>query len=211
MKKSPFVITISRQLGSGGAYIGLQLARKLNFAYIDREIISEAAKKLSVVEEDLENRDEKKLSFWQSFLYGYWAPDSYIPPQIYVPTDRELYNAEAQIIQHIANERSAVIIGRCGSHILRDNKNHASIFLHAGMDFRKQRVKELYNVPDEAALKMITQSDYQRGQYHRKVTGTDWTDLKQYDLSINIEKVGIDNSIEFILKYISCFENGTNI
>ncbi|HEX3028394.1 MAG TPA: cytidylate kinase-like family protein, partial [Clostridia bacterium] len=202
--------TISRQLGSGGAYIGQQLAKKLNFAYIDREIISEAAKKLSVMEEDLQNRDEKNVSFFQSFLYGYWAPDSYIPPQIYIPTDRELYNTEAQIIQHIANERSAVIIGRCGSHILRDKKDHLSVFLHAGIGFRIQRVKELYNASDEAALKMINQNDNQRGYYHRKVTGIDWTNLKQYDLTINTEKVGIQNSIEFILKYISCFGNGTS-
>ncbi len=207
MNESPFAITISRQLGSGGAYIGQQLAKKLNIAYIDREIISEAAKKLSVLEEDLETRDEKRLSFWQSFALGYWAPDSYIPPQMYVPTDRDLYNTEAQIIQHIANERSAIIIGRCGSHILKDKKGHVSIFLHAGIDFRKQRVKELYNVSEEVALKMINQSDNQRAQYHRKITGKDWTDLKQYDLSINTGKIGVDNSIEFILKYISYFSN----
>ena len=64
---SPFVITISRQLGSGGAYIGKQLAKNLNIFYADREIINMAAKQLSVLEEDLQSRDEKVSSFWQSF------------------------------------------------------------------------------------------------------------------------------------------------
>ena len=65
---SPFVITISRQLGSGGAYIGQQLAQKLNIFYADRKIINEAAKQLSVLEEDLESLEERERSFWQSFL-----------------------------------------------------------------------------------------------------------------------------------------------
>ena len=62
---SPFVITISRQLGCGGAYVGQQLAKHLDVFYADREIISQAAKQFSVLEEDLKSRDEKILSFWQ--------------------------------------------------------------------------------------------------------------------------------------------------
>jgi len=127
----PFVITISRQLGSGGAYIGQQLAKKLNIFYADREIICHVAKKLSVLEEDLESRDEKIRSFWQSFLQlCAFASDAYLPPPMIVPTDRELFKAEAEIIEHISKERSAVIIGRCGAHILREHPNHVSIFLH---------------------------------------------------------------------------------
>ncbi|MFA5047371.1 MAG: cytidylate kinase family protein, partial [Paludibacter sp.] len=65
MEKS-FVITISRQLGSGGAYIGQQLAGKLNMFFADREIISKAAHQLSTLEDNLESREEKLLTFWQS-------------------------------------------------------------------------------------------------------------------------------------------------
>ena len=65
---SPLVITISRQLGSGGGYIGQQLAKRLDIFYADREIISLAAQHFSMLEKDLASRDEKKLSFWQSFI-----------------------------------------------------------------------------------------------------------------------------------------------
>lgn len=200
MKQS---VTISRQLGSGGAYVGQQLAKKMNAFYADREIISRAAKQLSVLEEDLESRDEKTLSFWQSFLqFSAFAPDVYIPPQMIAPTDHELFKAEAEIIEHIAKERSSVIIGRCGFHILRKYPSHVSIFLHGDIAFRKGRIQKLYNVSAEVAGKMITQSDKERALYCNTFTGKEWTDARQYDISIDTSKIDIDKSVELILNYL---------
>jgi cytidylate kinase len=200
---SPFIITISRQLGSGGAYIGQQLAKYLNVFYADREIIGQAAKQLSVLKEDLESRDEKVLSFWQSFVQSFaFAPDAYIPPQIMIPTDRELFKAETAVIERIANERSAVIVGRCSSHILFAHPNHISIFLHGDVTFRKGRVQKLYNVSEEVAGKMIDQSDKERAHYNHTFTGKEWTDARQYDLSVNTSKTGVDKSIELISRFL---------
>ncbi len=201
---SLLAITISRQLGSGGAYVGQELAKKLNIFYADREIIDQAAKELSLLEKDLEYRDEKILSFWQSFIRSIAiSPDVYLPPQIISdPTDHELFKIESETIERIAKERSAVIIGRCGSYILREHQNHVSIFLHADMAFRKGRVQKVYNVSDEVAGKMILQSDRERALYILTFTGKEWTDARQYDISINTGKAGLDKSVEIILKYI---------
>ena len=203
-ENSQIVITISRQLGSGGTYIGQQLAKKLNISYLDHEIIRLAAKKLSVLEDELEPHDERIMSFWESFFQskGYIGPDVYIPPHIFVPTDRELFEAEAEIIKRIAKDRSAVIIGRCGSYILRDCPNHTSIFLHADIEFRKGRIEKLYNVSQEASSKRIAESDSERSRYHYKLTGKEWTDARQYDLSIDTSKTGVDNSVHLILQYL---------
>jgi cytidylate kinase len=203
-ENSQIVITISRQLGSGGAYIGQQLAKKMNVSYLDREIIKMAAKELSMIEEELEPRDERILSFWQSVfqLSGYSGTDVYIPPRFFVPTDRELFNAEAEVIKRIVKDRSAVIIGRCGSHILRTYPNHTSIFLHADIDFRKKRIEKLYNLSQEEASKMITKSDSERSRYHHMLTGKEWTDAKQYDLSIDTSKISVDNSVQLIFQYL---------
>jgi cytidylate kinase len=97
-------------LGNGGAYVGQHLAKKMNIYYADRKIIGQVAKQLSVLEEDLESRDEKIVSFWQSCLqsYTFCAPEAYIPPQIVTPTDHELFKTEAEIIERIAKERSAI-------------------------------------------------------------------------------------------------------
>jgi CMP/dCMP kinase len=201
-QSSPFVITISRQLGSGGAYLGQKLAKNLNIFYADREIIGQVAKQFSLLEGDLESRDEKISSFWQSYLqsYAFGAPDAYIPPYVIIPTDRELFNAETKIIEHIAKERSAVIIGRCSSHILREHPNHLSVFLHAEITFRINRIQKLYNVSAEVAEKMIVQSDKERALYNHTFTGKDWIDVRQFDISLDTSKIGLDKSFELILK-----------
>ncbi|MCE5263445.1 MAG: cytidylate kinase-like family protein [Deltaproteobacteria bacterium] len=200
---SPLVITISRQLGSGGAYVGQQLAKKLNIFYADGEIIGQAAQQLSVLQEALESRDEKILSFWQSFLRSFAiATDVYVPSQVLPPTDRELFNAESEIIERIAKERSAVIVGRCGSHILSDHPNHVSIFLHGDITFRKGRIQKLFNVSEEVAGKMIAQNDKERALYHQTFTGKEWTDARQYDISLDTGKIGVDETGELILKYL---------
>ena len=203
-EKLPMIITISRQLGCGGAYIGQQLAHKLNIAYFDREILSEAAQQLSAAEEELEARDEKRPSFWQTLFRagGYMGHDMYIPPQIFVPTERELFETEAGIIKRIADERSAVIIGRCGSHILRSRPNHTSVFLHADLGFRQQRIQQLYKVSPEEAAKKVAQSDTERGRYHRVLTDQDWTDARQYDLAIDTGKIGVDRGVQMIMQYL---------
>jgi len=204
MKKTkPFVITISRQLGSGGSFIGQQLAKNLDVFYADREIIIKAAEQLSVLEEDLESRDEKILSFWQSFVYTTaFAPDVYLPPETMLPTDRELYDTEAKIIKHIADERSSVIMGRCGFNILREYSNRISIFLHADNTFRNERIQKLYNVSKEEADKMIAQSDEERALYCKTFTGHNWNDARLYDLSVDTGKIGIDKTVELILNYL---------
>lgn len=206
-ENSKIIITISRQLGSGGAYIGQQLAKQLNISYWDREIIRLAAKKLSVLDDELESRDERMRSFWESFFHfsGYNGPDMYIPPNIFDPTDKELFKAEAEVITRIANDHSAVIIGRCGSHILEGYPNHTSIFLHADLEFRKERIENLYNVNNvvmTASSKKIAKSDSERSRYHHMLTGKEWTDAKQYDLSIDTSKIGVDNSVQLILHYL---------
>ncbi|HNX24487.1 MAG TPA: cytidylate kinase-like family protein [Spirochaetota bacterium] len=195
-----FIITISRQLGSGGAYIGQQLAKKLNILYADREIIRKAARELSVLVADLESRDEKILSFWQSFLqFSAFVPEAYVPPRIMLPTDRELFETESEIIKHIAEEHSAVIIGRCGFHILRKHPHHISIFLHGDTASRNARIQKLYHVSEEDAAEMISKSDKERSFYCKSFTGKEWTDARNYSISIDTGKMDIDKSVEFIL------------
>jgi len=201
---SPFIITISRQLGSGGAYIGQQLAKKLNILYADREIIREAAKKLSVGEAALAPHEERLSSFWKSLLrsYSMGAPDVYIPPKNSVPTSRELFEAETEAIRQIAKECSAVIIGRSGSYVLRDHPNNVSIFIHDETASRIGRVQKMFNVSEEAAGKVIEQSDKERALYHRTFTGREWADARRYHLAIDTGKLGLDKSVDLILKYL---------
>ena len=200
-----FVITISRQLGSGGAYIGQQVASKMNVFFADREIIRKAAKQLSILEENLESREEKRLSFWHSFIKAapqgggvYMAPVS----PILEFTDNELFAVESDIIKRIASEDPAVIIGRCGFDIFRQHPNHISIFMHARKEFRINRIQKLYTLSEESAGRMIEKSDKERAAYCKTFTGKEWSDARNYDMAIDTGKLGIDKTVEYILNYL---------
>jgi len=201
---SHLVITISRQQGSGGAYIGQKLAKKLKICYADREIIRQAAEKLAVSEEELKTRDEKTQTWWEYVLESSrYAPEIYVPPvQKFAPTDLELFTTESEIIKHIAKKGSAVIIGRCGFHILQGHPHCVRVFLHADYDFRINRIKELYNLSKKDAIDMIEQYDRKRALYIKKFTKVDWTESTQYDLCVNSGKIGLDKTVDLIASYV---------
>ncbi|MDX9931813.1 MAG: cytidylate kinase-like family protein [Bacteroidales bacterium] len=205
MKTSdPLIITISRQMGSGGSYIGQKLAKKLKIHYADREIIRKAAETLSVPEEDLESMDEKSQTWWDYIqLSSRYATEIYIPPvQKFAPTDLELFKAECEIIKQIAKETSAVIIGRCGFCVLDGHPNLIKIFLHGEKDFRVKRIMDLYSVSIKTAEKMVEDSDRKRGLYIKKFSKKDWMNIDNYHLSVDTSKIGIDSSLELISAFV---------
>lgn len=199
----PLVITISRQLGSGGAYVGQQLAKQLNLRYLDREIIRLAAEKLSMLEEDLQLRDEKMLSFWESFLhFTAMGSEAYTPPKIISLTDRELFKIQSEIISRVAAEQPSVVMGRCGFHVLKDHPNRVSIYLHADAQFRSRRVQELYKISNKEAARLVEKNDKERDEYISTFIEGDWWDARLFDLCIDTSKIGVDNSLELILNYL---------
>lgn len=198
----PLIITISRQLGCGGAYIGEALANHFGISYADRDIIFQTAQKLSLHEKDIAHRDEKIITAWQTFLQSITRSPDRIEHQPLPPTDKELFLAEKEVIERLATERSAVIMGRCGSFILRNHPNHISIFLHAGILFRIQRLSSDCNVSEMHAQKMIAESDKKRSGYVHQFTGQLWMDATQYDLSVKTDILGVEESAEGIIKYV---------
>ncbi len=203
-KASPYVITISRQLGSGGAYLGQRLAVRLNALYLNHEIIRQAAQELKIPEEHLVYRDEKVTSNWQSILRSIAGTPtwSYAPPPLDIINDAELFNVESDIITRIANQRTAVIVGRGGCYILRRHARCLSVFLHANIEFRQRRVEDLYHVSSKQALKLISSIDQERARYLRTLTGQDWLDARQYHLSLDTSAVGLDKAEAIILEIL---------
>jgi cytidylate kinase len=209
----PHVITISRQLGSGGAYLGQRLAFRLNALYLDHEIVRQAAEELNIPEENLAVRDEKVTSLWQAILQSFVDTTSlsYDPPPLDTLNDKNLYKVESDIITRIANQRSAVIVGRGGHYVLRQHPGCLSVFLHADIDFRQKRVQELYNVSPKEALKLINSIDQDRGYYLKALTGQDWLDARQYHLSLDTGVLGLDKAEDIILKTLQARFGDVNL
>jgi CMP/dCMP kinase len=205
LETKPFVVTISRQLGSGGGFMGERLSNRLKALYLDREILRHAAEKLKVSEEELESLDEKTTPFWQSILLSsnYAAPTLFTPPPTAAfPSDQDLFRVETEIISHIAEKNTAIIVGRGGSYILRDHPRHASLYLYADISVRCQRVQAKYKLPVDKALKMIEDNDKGRSRYLHNVTGFDWSDARQYNLCIDTGALELPKIENLVVDYL---------
>jgi len=202
MNKSNIIITINRQLGSGGKYLGSKLAERLNYLYLDKEIVKEVAKDLDTYVENLESSDEKQGPIWNSaLLLSAFGSFEYIPP-VDIISDSEAHKAESDFITKVASEKSAVIIGRGGSYILRNHPRHVSIFLHADLEFRKKQTQELNGISEKEALHLIEKTDKERLKYYKVLTGQDMYNTCGYDLTIDTGKLGLEKSETIIIEYL---------
>lgn len=193
------VFCIGRQFGSGGHEIGEGLAKKLNIPCYDKEILQKSAQESGIVEELFEKADEKPTS---SFLYtlsmgGTPSMPSFTNYNDYLTNDK-LFLFQSKTIKEMASSGSCVIIGRCADYILRGSKKRLSVFIHAPMELRIQRIARLLNVAEDAARALIKKSDKNRANYYNFYADSDWGAAATYDLCLNAGKLGIEQSIEIL-------------
>jgi len=203
-KEEKFVITISRQFGTGGHEIGAELARRLDVKLLDKQIMNEMARKYDMVEDAME-RIEARNPLWRDdftqFYRQYMAGAEY-NGQEQDQTSHQLFEAQVSAIRKIAERESCVIIGRCGFYIFRDHPNALKIFIHADDDCRKQRIARRYDISESDAAAMIVDNDYSRELYTKTFTGLDWQDARNYDVAINVRKFGVNGAVDFLMNVI---------
>jgi cytidylate kinase len=197
----PTVITIARELGSGGSYIAQQVARRLGYAYMDREILQHAAKELGVEEVELKGRDERLQSFWDrliSVLALGCADGIYTPPPRWV-SDEQLVETEQRLIRELTVRGPCVVLGRGAFYLLRGRPKVLNVFIHAPMNFRMQRVMSIYGAKDKReAADMIDRSDRERNQFVRFFAGLDRLNTRNYHLSIDTGMVDFTTAEDMI-------------
>ena len=207
-KEEKFVITISRQFGTGGHEIGAGLAQRLGVKLLDKQILNEVASKFGMVEEAME-RIEARNPLWRDdftqFYRQYMAGAEYNGME-HDQTSHQLFEAQAAAIRKIAAEESCVIVGRCGFYIFRDHPNAMKIFIHADDDCRKQRIARRYDMSESDAAAMIVDNDYSRELYTKTFTGLDWTDARNYDISLNVRRFGVNGAVDFLMNCFSPVE-----
>lgn len=203
-REEHFIITISRQFGTGGHEIGAELARRLNVKLLDKQIINEVANRVCTVEDALEKIEARNPLWRDDFtdFYRQYMTGAEYNGQEHDQTSRQLFDAQAEVIRKIAEEESWVIIGRCGFHIFRNHPNVLKIFVHADIDCRKRRIAEKYDISEQDAAAMVVDNDYSRELYTKTFTGSDWQDARNYDLSLNVRKFGVNGAVDFLMRCI---------
>lgn len=195
--RNKIIITIGRQNGSGGRYIGEKLANTLGINCYDDELINELAKKYGIDIEEVKKNDEQLPE--NTFYFG----GQLIPAKI--------FNIQASLIKKIAHEESCIFIGRAADYILRDEENLVTVFVHAPLGSRIERYSRRNNISVIEAEKMITRQDKKRANYYKFYTNQIWGDAKNYHLSIDTSKVGIDGAVKLIEEYINFISHNNNI
>ena len=168
--KTSLVITIAREYGSGGRYVGKLLAENLNIPFYDKELIRLAAKESGFTEKYIEENELTKKS-------------NYI-------NDNNIFIAEGKVIKKIA-KKPCVIIGRCADYVLKNNKNVYNVFLYS--DKKEERVSKYYGIK-ENTKKEIDKINKQRAKHYKFYTNTNWYDISHYDIAINVDTLGVEKT-----------------
>jgi len=192
------IITIGRQLGSGGREIGQKLATLMGFAFYDKELIRLASKKSGVKEEFFEKVDEKRrFSFLTGFsgLRNPLTEDSF--PDFYL-SNESLFRIQSEVIRSLADEGSSVFVGRCADYVLKEYPRCLNIFITADTDDRIRRISALQTISPGEAEEVIARTDRKRSDYYNYFSGKVWGAAESYHLCINSSMLGLDETVSFI-------------
>ena len=188
------IITISREFGSGGRFIGGEVAKKLGVAYYDKDIIGKIAEQSGLSPEYIQENAE--LSPKQGlFAYAFSGRDI---------TGKSVgdmvYEAQRKIIMEIAEKESCVIIGRNADFILKDRNDVLNVFIHGDMPEKTQRIIDLYNVEEKEAVKMMADTDKRRMTNYNFYTEQKWGKASNYTLCLNSSQLGYDRCERIIME-----------
>ncbi len=187
------VITISRQYGSNGREIGRKLAEHLNISYYNKEIMTQIAKDMGL-ETDFFTDKNEMLSFESRGVFG-------MKNMMELSVNSKVQEKAEEFIQSIANQESAVIVGRCADYFLKDYDNVISIFFYSDIEQRLKWSIEEYKVPIKQAKKILQEKDKQRSLFYEFYTNQKWSDPKNYTLMINTSKMTTDEIVELLTSY----------
>ncbi len=194
------VITIGRELGSGGRTIGKAVAEKLGVPYYDRELIDEAAKQSGLSPDFIEKSEQAVTG---SFLYNIAMGNSYSYGMLgmagtnSLPLTMQVFIAQQKVILEYAKS-PCVIVGRCSDYILREREDVLKVFIYSDLEKRAQRAIERYGCDRKKALDLIAKSDKGRARHFATFTDWDWGDRSNYDLMLNSGSVGVDRAVDII-------------
>lgn len=193
-----FVITISREFGSGGHEIGEYIAKSLGIGFYDKELIDLTAEETGYTSEYIKENEQKLTNLLMYDLYE--QNFSYVNNEI--PPKDTLFLIQSKIIRDICKEESCVIVGRCANFILKDHPNCINIFIHANKEYRKEILNNHYELERPITDADLERSDEQRANYSRHFTKKDWRDARNYHMTLDSSLYGSKESARKIVKVV---------
>ena len=190
------IITIGREHGSGGHDIARALAKELNYACFDKEIVDTAAENSNFSKEILHSYDEKRVS-------PYIVPvPHYLGLNESFRLNMQVASAQFDAIRSLAEQDNCIFVGRCADYVLRKQPNLVRVFIMADEGFRIKTMMERQGLTEEQARKLIRQVDKDRSSYYKYYTDQIWGERENFDLILNSAKIGVDGCVKLIESYV---------
>lgn len=187
------IITISREFGSGGRFIGEEVAKKLGIAYYDKDMIGQIAEQSGLSPEYIKENAELSP---KKGLFGYAFAGRDITGK---SIEDMVYEAQRKVILELAGKEPCVIVGRNADYILKDRDDVLNVFIHGDMPEKVQRICKLYNVTEADAINMINDTDKRRRTNYNFYTEQKWGMAGNYTLSLNSSVLGYDMCQKIIM------------
>ncbi len=198
-----FVITIGRQLGSGGRIIGEKLASKLGIGFYDKELIQMASQESGLGKEFFEQADEKKLYSVFGGLFGLRGSMAEEPFSTYYLNNETLFKIQSDVIRNLAGKGSCLFVGRCADYVLSGHPAVLNVFVCADLADRVRRIAEQQNLTPDKARDFIEKADKKRAAYYNYFSSKQWGAADTYHLCVNSSWLGLEDTVEFICRFAS--------
>ena len=200
--KNDYVITIGRQLGSGGRLIGEKLAAQLGISFYDKELIQIASQESGLSRELFEQADEKKSYSVFGGLFGMRGTIAEEHFSTYYLNNETLFKIQSDVIRKLAEKGSCLFVGRCADYVLGDNPRCLNIFICADMNDRVMRIAELQKMTAEKARDYIEKADKRRAGYYNYFSNKEWGAAGTYHLCINSSVLGVNETVSQIQQFV---------
>lgn len=192
----PIIITIAREYGSGGRYVGKLLSEKLNFPLYDKNFVLKVAEETGFSKDYILENEQKRSSF-DLLTQGYYGG---------LNNSDALYLKEAEIIKDLAKKGSCIIVGRAADYVLNDLDNVIRIFLCSDIQHKINRVVKYYGIKKASAEKEIKKINKLRANHYKHYTNQEWSDSSHYDICLNTDVLGVEKTTDLLEEFIDTFK-----
>ena len=197
-----YLITISRQYGSGGREVGKRLAELLGVPFYDKELLKVAARESGICVDMFVSYDVKPTtSFLYSLVMDTYSMGYNTSAYMDMPINHKIFLAQFDTIKKLADEESCVIVGRCADYALADYPNMVSVFISGNEEDKIRQLMERHDISREKAKDIMIKTDKQRSSYYNYYSSKRWGSCKSYNLCINSSVVGYDGAVEIIKEF----------
>lgn len=192
-RKNRVIISVSRQFGSGGHKIAEALAEHFELPIYDHRMLDSIAKEKGVDPRVLEKYDEKPLNrFLARNVSGFSSS-----------LENNLAQMQFSYLKDKADSgESFVVVGRCAETVLKEYDGLITLFVLGDEETRVKRIEQMHGLSEDEAKRLVKTKDWRRKSYHNCYSRGRWGDSRNYDLSINSSRLGIEGTTKMLEEYV---------